>query len=124
MPTNAPLDQSALERLRRLGGEEFLDELIRIFLDFVPKKISQAVAGQQADHLLDVEQGAHAIKSSASHIGARRLEQLAIQIERLAKERRSEPLPKLLADLESEFARVKTALIKEQQNFSTSPPKT
>ena len=118
MPTDEPLDATAFERLRRLGGDKLLVQMIDIFLDFVPKKIAQALDGEKTDHLPGIEQGAHAIKSSAAHVGARRLQDLAIEIERLAKERRSEPLPALLSDLESEFARVRTALIEQQRSLS------
>jgi HPt (histidine-containing phosphotransfer) domain-containing protein len=121
MPTDDPLDPAAFERLRRLGGDKLLVQMIDIFLDFVPKKIAQAVDGQKADYLPGIEQGAHAIKSSAGHVGARRLHDLATEIERLAKEREPEPLFALLSDLESEFARVRTALLEHQRNLSNPP---
>lgn len=120
MPTDDPLDPTAFERLRRLGGDKLLVQMIDIFLDFVPKKIAQAREGQQTDHLPGIEQGAHAIKSSAGHVGAWRLQDLATEIERLARERQSGSLAALLSDLESEFARVRTALIEHQRKLSSS----
>lgn len=118
MPTDDPLDPTAFERLRRLGGDKLLVQMIDIFLSFVPQKIAQILDGQKTDHLPGIEQGAHAIKSSAGHVGARRLQGLAIEIERLAKERQPEPLSALLSDLESEYARVRTALLEHQRNLS------
>jgi HPt (histidine-containing phosphotransfer) domain-containing protein len=120
MPTDDPLDPAAFERLRRLGGDNLLVQMIDIFLDFVPKKITQTLDGQKTNHLPGIEQGAHAIKSSAGHVGARRLHDLATEIERLARERQSAALPTLLSDLESEFVRVRTSLIEHQRNLSNS----
>ena len=117
MPAEELLDPIAFAKLRRLGGDKLLGQMIDIFLNFVPTKIAQALEEQKANHLQAIEQGAHAIKSSASHVGARRLQDLAIEIERLAKERQPESLPALLADLESEFARVRTALIEHQRSL-------
>lgn len=113
-----PLEPAAFESLRQLGGDTFLVQMIDVFLSFVPKKIAQALDGQKANHLPGIEQGAHAIKSSAGHVGARRLQDLAIEIERLAKERQPERLAALLSDLELEYARVETALVEHKRHLS------
>jgi len=119
MADEASVDPAALERLRRLGGEKFVKEMIDIFLDFIPKKIAQALEGQRANCLLEIEKGAHAVKSSALNMGAQNLQRLADRIERLAKEQQPELLPALLADLESEFSRVRAALQEHQRSLSS-----
>jgi HPt (histidine-containing phosphotransfer) domain-containing protein len=121
MANDAPLDPAALERLRQLGGERFLKEMIAIFLDFVPRKIAQALEGQRAHCLVDIEKGAHAIRSSAGNLGARKLERLATEIERLAKGHQPEPLPALLNELQMEFTRIRTTLEEHQQSLSNRP---
>ena len=42
MRTNPDLDPAAIERLRGLGGEKFVREMIGLFLDYVGQKVKEA----------------------------------------------------------------------------------
>jgi len=100
------INEEIMAALRRLGGESLVREMIGIFLDFVPKKMDQVRAGEASSSLLEIEKGAHAIKSSAANVGATRLRQLAEQVEVTARLQSPEPIPGLLEALQCEFDRV------------------
>jgi len=104
------LDESVLERLRKIGGDEFPGELIGLFLEHAPKKIDEALAGEQNGDLEAVERAVHALKSSAGNIGANALMELAGQIEQLAEEQKGASIPPLLRELEEAFSRLRSRL--------------
>ena len=85
--TVAPLrlDEAALGRLRELGGEEFLVELIDTFLagaDGHVASLRRSIDHGDADELRRV---AHTLKSSAATFGAGELEEHARELEERAR---------------------------------------
>ncbi len=104
------LDDAVINNLRRLGGDKFVGELIGLFLEHVPKKIDEAVAGEKKGDLEAVERAVHSVKSSAGNIGANALMELAGSIEQLAEEQKGESIPPLLNKLEEAFSRLRSRL--------------
>jgi HPt (histidine-containing phosphotransfer) domain-containing protein len=110
MPAPSQIDPAALERLRRLGGEEFVGKMAELFLSYGAQKISEARQASNAADLAAVAKAAHAIKSSAGNIGASQVQDLATRMERLALEAQAEQVAALMSELEEAFARVEVEL--------------
>ncbi|UCH62878.1 MAG: Hpt domain-containing protein [Fidelibacterota bacterium] len=106
MNSKVLLDKSTLERLRRLGDNRFLVELIDLFLEHTPMKINEALAGGKIGDWENVERAVHALKSSAGNLGALSLQDLAGQIEQLAERKEGDSIPELLKELQDEYERV------------------
>ncbi len=104
MSTTPNLDPAAIERLRRLGGEKFLGEMIALFLDYAAKKVAEAVHAQAAGDLAGVQKAVHPVKSSAGNVGAARVQALATRLEMQAKEGAAAALPASVAELTEAFA--------------------
>lgn len=114
MSEESELDRAALARLRKLGGDEFVRRMIDIFFDYAPKRIAAARGGEQAGDLAAIAKAVHPLKSSAGQIGARRIQDLAGQIEKLAMDNQAGPIPPLLSQLEAAFEQIKPRLEQER----------
>jgi len=97
------LDPAAVERLRRLGGDEFLVEMIDLFLDNGPKRMAAVRDGLAAGEARAVQRAAHSLKSTAGNLGGRAVQQTAQEIETLAAEGDVAPLGELVAELATRF---------------------
>ena len=113
------LDVAAIARLRELGGEKFVGDMIGLFFQYAPQRLAAARAGAQAGDLQAVEKAVHALKSSAGQIGARRVEDLATQIEKLATDKQADALRLLLPQLEEAITQVKPLL---ERKWNQPPP--
>jgi HPt (histidine-containing phosphotransfer) domain-containing protein len=78
------LDTAELRGLARLGGAEFVDEVVAMFLDSTAPRIVAAEAARAARDASGVRHVVHAMASSACTIGVRRVERLAKIIEAYA----------------------------------------
>lgn len=110
MPDLPVIDESALDRLKELGGEKFVGDMIKMFFDYSDEKLAaarEALAGEDFDK---VEKAIHPLKTSAGHVGAVRMEEIAQEIERLARGAECDSIPDLLARLESAYAEAKPLL--------------
>lgn len=108
------LDKTAIERLRRLGGDAFLGEMIDLFLENAPRRIE---AARQADAKRDfagVQRAVHSLKSTAGNVGARRVQSLAEQIEEMAADGEGDRVAPLLKELEAEWLNVRKELGQER----------
>src|SRR5215204_1722849 len=65
------LDETVIRRLQTLGGDEFVGEMLSIFLDQAPRRIDAALDGARAHSLDAVRRAAHSLVSTAGHMGAR-----------------------------------------------------
>lgn len=75
------LDIAALDRLRRLGGENLLRQMIELYLTNGPDRIRSLTEGAAARDAAQVERAAHTLKSSAGNLGAARLQTIAEAVE-------------------------------------------
>lgn len=105
-----PIDLTALLRLRQLGGDGFLKEMIDLFLEFVPQRIDLALAGERVGDFSAVAHAGHSLKSSAGNLGVTSIQTLAVDIEQKANENNRDAVRGLLCDLEIAFAEAKTCL--------------
>lgn len=79
------LDPGAAARLKRLGGERLLREMILLFLQHGPERIDAAEQGSAGGDLARVEHACHSLKSSAGNLGATALQQAAAATEHAAE---------------------------------------
>jgi HPt (histidine-containing phosphotransfer) domain-containing protein len=107
--TNA-LDPAALARLRKLGGDKFVGEMIDLFLSYGGKQVAEARAAWQAGNLAGVAAAAHALKSSAGNVGAEQVRKLAAQTEQSATHALTEAAAADVTALEQAFAEVRPRL--------------
>jgi len=110
------IDPAALERLRRLGGEEFALKMTDLFLSYGAQKIGEARQSLEQSNPTEVAKALHAIKSSAGNVGALEVQDLAARIEQLATQSQSDSLATLMQQLELSFARTKLELETNRQS--------
>jgi HPt (histidine-containing phosphotransfer) domain-containing protein len=113
--SEAIIEADVLEKLRQLGGEELLSEMIALFTSHAESMIAEAVKGYETESFNLVRQAAHSLSSSAGNLGAYQLQSLAGQIERLAESRNSATLKPLVAKLQDVYSAAKTRLAEEIQ---------
>lgn len=104
------LNSSALHRLRQLGGDHFLAEMIDLFLEYVPQRIEAALEAERRGDYATVARAGHALKSTAGNLGATSLHTLAVEIEQEAREGQREHIRALLRELECAFERARAGL--------------
>ncbi len=104
------LDTAALQRLKKLGGAAFVIKMIDLFVEYGGSKIAEARAAQTAANIEGVERAVHSVKSSAGNVGARRVQQLAQEIETMTQQKPDEPLEGAIAELEQAFNDAKAEL--------------
>jgi two-component system, sensor histidine kinase and response regulator len=108
------LDPGAIERLDRIGGREFILEMIDLFLEHSPQRLSAGRAAFEGDDMAGVYRAAHSLKSTSANLGARALQSTAEQAESRAAAEDREALAPLLDDMERHFQRVRLELIAER----------
>jgi len=113
------IDPAALERLRRMGGDDFTLKMTDLFLSYGAQKISEALQAVQAANPARVVKAVHAIKSSAGNVGAIEVQDLAARIEQLALQSQADSLADLVQELERSFARTKLQFENRRQEMAT-----
>ena len=78
------VDRAAVERLRRLGGEKLVRQMLELYLAQGPERIRSLLEGAAAEDAERVERSAHSMKSSAGNVGALRLQLAAEGLEAAA----------------------------------------
>jgi two-component system, sensor histidine kinase and response regulator len=116
MGTNskAIIDASVLEKLRQLGGDALLSEMIALFISHAENTIKDALAGFAAGSFSQVRHSAHSLKSSAGNLGAYPIQRIAEDIEQYAENRNFEKIGPLLDQLQTAYTAVKSRLAEEK----------
>ncbi len=114
-PSRLPvLDQGLLERLRQLDDEEdFLAGLIHDFIADAEQLIAELEAGAAAADAATFRDRAHALRSSAAHIGATALFELCLEWRGIGAAELAERGVDHVARLRSELERLRCALLAE-----------
>jgi len=120
MSQSTKLDPAALERLHRLGGEEFVGKMMDLFLDFTAAKIREAWAAHAAGKPDALAKAVHPIKSSAGNIGATSVQELALRLELTAERGQFEPVGAWLDELEQAFAEAKLEIERRKVGLGIS----
>jgi len=104
------LDQGALDRLKEWGGDKLLTQMLRLYLDNAPGRMSQIRNGLAGGDIGEAEKGAHSLKSSSANVGAEHVRNIAADMERAAAAGDSGAVQALLPSLESAFSQAISAL--------------
>ncbi len=92
------------------GDTEFEKELFEVFLEDCEERLQRLNEALAAGRLSEVQREAHTIKGAAANVGTTHLQEIAMHLEGMADG--ASPEGKVLAgQLESEFARVKVAVL-------------
>jgi HPt (histidine-containing phosphotransfer) domain-containing protein len=112
MPDREIIDSKALERLIEWGGPRLQQQMMKLFVEHAPERMSQIRNGLAASDAHVVELGSHSLKSSAGNVGALSVQALAEQVENAAAEEDLATVEGLLPELESAFDEARAALEK------------
>ncbi|MGE3538699.1 MAG: Hpt domain-containing protein [Candidatus Tectimicrobiota bacterium] len=110
-------DETVLERLEKLGGLPLARRMLDLFMEHTPQRIESARLGFQHGDLEAVSRAAHSLKSTAGHLCLPVLQELAGEIEKLAKAEQHASLSEKLHDLEAAFARVAPVLAQHRSTL-------
>jgi two-component system sensor histidine kinase RpfC len=105
------LDLQALADLAVVGGQEFIAEVVREFIDDTEQIIAHLHEALSADDLATFRAQAHALCSSAANVGARGLRELCYPWQTLSAAEMDETGGALLQRLHREWARSRAALL-------------
>ena len=106
------LDQAIISELREMppdNGVSMLRELIDLFLDGVPQRLTQI--GENLNNAEQLAFQAHALKSMSLNMGAKRIVELARKLEESGRAGTVADAPALLKELEAAFTQTKTHLL-------------
>lgn len=112
------VESAAIDRLLRIGGQDFLLEMIALFLENAPERIRAARAGLQREDLQAVYRAAHSLKSTAGNLGARPLQESAERLEKRAAAREREGLEALMDEVAARYEAVRERLEAERKRRS------
>ena len=104
------LEGAALERLTRIGGQEFLLEMIELFLEHAPERLAAARAAFEAGDFPSVYRAAHSLKSTAGNLGARGLQGAAERAEARASAEDGPAVAPLLDEMERRYEEIRVEL--------------
>lgn len=121
---DAVIDPSTISELAALGGkEDFLEKLIRIFLQSGEQKIDSIEKAMRSQNFGLVADLAHALKGSAGQIGAVTMQKICHFLSRAGSTELRKDGNKTVKDLKGEFERVRSALTRYlQQNKDLDTP--
>ncbi len=108
MTDAAGLDETTLQRLSEMVGADVMQEIVDLFREHTPQRIEAAREGLRSDKLDEVARAMHSWKSSAAMIGAMRVEEIAIRMEKTVTLQRADILASQLEDLEAAAAVVES----------------
>ena len=101
------IDPEAIENLRSLNpgdNDEFLAEIVNIFLDDTPQRIAELEQSLATGDVPRFARAAHSIKGSSANLGAMALRAVAEKLEHLARREGLAAVEPLLLEIKSQFA--------------------
>jgi histidine phosphotransfer protein HptB len=109
------LDPEAIENLRSLNpgdNDEFLREIVAIFLDDTPVRLAELDEGLAAGDAAKFTRAAHSIKGSSANLGASGLRAAAEKLEHHSRTGGLGGVAPLVAEVKQEFSRAQAELNK------------
>lgn len=108
------LDSGAIARLDRIGGNDFVVEMIGLFLENAPQRLETARDAFAAGDVPTLHRAVHSLKSTAANLGAQSLQATAAAAEARAGDEDMAAIPPLLEDLEREYEAAREELEAER----------
>ena len=109
-PAVPPLDADVLLRLSALGGEEFVAEIAEIFEAEARATLADLRVATARDDVVAFRDRSHAIRSSATNIGAQPLARICSVFETISGDALHSHATTYLGQIETELDRVAAAL--------------
>lgn len=114
------LNLKAIEALKELqsfqeeGEPNLIVELVDLFLEDTPKKLSSLKESLIEESPKQLERTAHALKSSTANLGASQMMNYCQELEKIGKENSTKGAGEILEKLEKEFQKVSLLLVQEK----------
>ena len=115
MPDIPVIDLQAIENLRALNPgdeDEFLREIVQIFLTDTPQRITELEQSLTARDVPKFARAAHSVKGSSANLGAMALRSVAEKLEHHSRQAGLDGAPLLLIELKVQFAQAQLELKK------------
>lgn len=109
------IDLQSIENLRSLNpgdNDEFLREIVAIYLEDTPLRIAELEQSLAANDVPKFTRAAHSVKGSSANLGAMTVRAVAEQLEHRSAKEGIEDVAALLASLKVEFARAQAEFSK------------
>lgn len=115
MPEPTIIDSQSIENLRALNpgdNDEFLREIITIYLEDTPQRIAELDQSLANGDIPRFTRAAHSVKGSSANLGASVVRSVAEKLEHQSAREGLDNVAALLAELKTEFARAQAELSK------------
>ncbi|HYL57245.1 MAG TPA: response regulator, partial [Candidatus Acidoferrales bacterium] len=121
IPREPATDTAALARLAEIAppGSNFMAEIIDAFLGDLTKRLGAVEQQMSVRDTAGIAATGHSLKGSCSHFGARRLMQLCVELEDIARSGKTDGLRAAVDSVVAESERVRTEL-QEHRNTQAS----
>lgn len=113
MPETPIIDPDAIENLRSLNpddNDEFLREIVGIFLEDTPKRLSELEECLAKQDVRSFTRAAHSIKGSSANVGAAYLRSAAERLEHKSNAEGLSDVTAQISEVRERFAEAKTEL--------------
>ncbi|HWA86027.1 MAG TPA: Hpt domain-containing protein [Opitutus sp.] len=110
MPAPLVIDPQTIENLRKLNpgdNDEFLREIIAIYLEDTPRRLVELEQGLRTADRPTFTRAAHSIKGSSANVGAMAVRAVAESLERRSANEDLAGLTGLITELKAEFERAR-----------------
>jgi len=101
---------------RLMGDEDLADEILDVFMDDAPRKITAIKKAINNGDTLSVQNEAHALKGASANIGALALQKIAYQIEIAGGEKDLDKSLSLIQKISDQFEELKKVALKDTQS--------
>lgn len=109
------IDWDQLSQLSE-GSSEFELELLQMFTEDLPIYIEEIKNAVTNEDLVTVKRAAHQIKGSSGNVGAKKIESLAAELEKISPEDSSELMRETISKLEAKLDVVKQLMSQKYVN--------
>jgi len=106
-----PLDRTAIENLRQLGGNEMLSELTEMFFSDASTTLAALKEAIEEGDGDSVKRLAHGLAGSSANMGAKEMADICQELQDVGAAGDLSHAPVLLGQLEAEYSRVHLALV-------------
>ena len=94
-------DPAATERLRAIGGQGLVEQIVGLFLSHTPRRLQAIREGIERGEWPNAEREAHSMKSAAGNLGLENIQDLSARLEDACEKRHSGVAQALLGELET-----------------------
>ncbi|MFN8575228.1 MAG: Hpt domain-containing protein [Candidatus Sericytochromatia bacterium] len=106
------IDSSVISELKEMGGQEFLSELIEMFLQQSETIMDEIKTHSSSKDALSLSKSAHKLKGSCLNLGAQEMSNLCQNIEYQGKENNLEGIDEKISKLVNVYNETATELKK------------